>query len=201
MIEEEAQGTLSETQRAYFEHVVAGAARMRSLINDLLAYSQVGRDDQKRSLVSMSAVVAWAIENLGISMEEAEATIQVEDPLPRVWGDFAQLGQVIQNLLGNSLKYRKPEEPIHVRIRSEQGTADDCVIAIEDNGIGIAPEYHEKIFAPFKRLHGPEIPGTGIGLAVCRRIIETHEGSIWLESTVGAGSTFYLRLPCGPRPS
>lgn len=200
LIEQEARDRLTDVEREYFEHVIAGANRMRLLINDLLAYSQVGREDQKKSLVSLSAIVSWAIDNLGPSVKQASATIHIREPLPKVWGDFAQLGQVIQNLLSNALKYRKPNQPLQIEIWSEERPEGACVIGVKDNGVGIAPDYHERIFVPFKRLHGPEIPGTGIGLAVCRRIVDAHQGRLWVESDVDGGAAFFVQLPCEARP-
>ena len=195
LIEQEADDRLTEAEKGYFVHVREGAARMRSLINDLLAYSQVGRQNMAKGVVDMTAVVSWAIENLAGQAVEAGATVHAREPLPKVWGDFAQLGQVIQNLLSNAIKYRVPEKPLIVEVGSQETPGPQCVIWVRDNGIGIAAEYHEKIFAPFKRLHGPDVPGTGIGLAVCRRIVDAHGGRIWVESEPGRGSTFFLSLP------
>lgn len=198
LIEQEAKDRLTEAEKGYFAHVVAGANRMRSLINDLLAYSQVGRKNLSKSTVDMTAVVAWAIENLAGQAAEAGAVVRTDEVMPKVWGDFAQLGQVVQNLLSNAIKYRRPGVPLVVEVRAVETAGPQCVIAVRDNGPGIAAEYQEKIFAPFKRLHGPDIPGTGIGLAVCRRIVDAHGGRIWVESEPGKGSTFFISLPRAP---
>lgn len=199
LIAQEAEGRLTEAEKGYFDHVVAGANRMRSLINDLLSYSQVGRKDMPKATVDMTAVVAWAIENLAGQAAEAGVEVRTAERLPKVWGNFAQLGQVIQNLLSNAIKYRVPDKPLVVEVGTRETHGPQCVISVRDNGIGIAAEYHEKIFAPFKRLHGPDVPGTGIGLALCRRIVDMHGGRIWVESEPGRGSTFFLRLPPSPQ--
>jgi light-regulated signal transduction histidine kinase (bacteriophytochrome) len=198
LLEREAKDRLTETDKGYIAHIMSGARRMQNLVDDLLAYSRVGREKQTKGVVAMSAVVAWAIGDLQKQVNETGATVHVEDGLPKVWGDFAQLGQVIRNLLSNAMKFRRPDLAAEIQISglSEHGAGpDQCVIRVRDNGIGIAPEYHERIFAPFKRLHGQEIPGTGMGLAVSRRILNMHDGVIWVESEPDRGSTFCLRLP------
>ena len=199
LIEQEAQSHLTDAEKGYLAHVVTGTGKMRSLINDLLVYSRVGRTNMIKGRIDMTAVVAWAIETLHTEVSESGAKIHVAEPLPKAWGDFAQLGQVIQNLLSNAIKYRRKQVPLAIEIAGENCDGNECVIRVRDNGSGIAPEYYEKAFAPFKRLHGQDIPGTGIGLAVCRRIMEAHGGKIWLESKPDEGSTFLLRLPTAPK--
>jgi len=196
LLEREAQTRLTETDKGYIAHVMSGAQRMRNLIDDLLAYSRVGREKQTKGAVSMPAVVAWAIGDIQKQVKETGATVHIEDGLPRVWGDFAQLGQVIRNLLSNAIKFRRQGLAPEIHISGQGAGPEHCVIRVRDNGIGIAPEYYERIFTPFKRLHGPEIPGTGMGLAVSRRIMNLHGGAIWVESEPDGGSIFFLRLPC-----
>jgi light-regulated signal transduction histidine kinase (bacteriophytochrome) len=119
--------------------------------------------------------------------------------MPSVWAEKPGMVHVFQNLIGNAIKYRKPEEPLVVRITAEQRTDEEWLIKVQDNGVGINRAYWDTIFVPFKRLHGREVPGTGIGLALCRRIIEAQGGHIWLDSTFGEGSTFFFTLPAVPR--
>jgi light-regulated signal transduction histidine kinase (bacteriophytochrome) len=195
LLNQEAQHRLNETERGYIAHVVAGANRMQHLIDDLLAYSRINSEKLTRGPVAISALVAWAIADLGNEVSDAGAAIEVPDRLPKVWGDFDQLGKVMRNLLSNAIKFRKPDMPPEIGIGVEQSGPAECVIRVCDNGIGIPSEYREKIFAPFKRLHGQQIPGTGMGLALCRRIVSLHDGAIWVESEVDRGSTFCIRLP------
>jgi light-regulated signal transduction histidine kinase (bacteriophytochrome) len=162
-------------------------------LKDLLAYSQAGRADRTTFEPTSSAnVLQWAIMNVDQLAKESGARITY-DPLPMVDADQTQLSQVFQNLLGNAIKYRSEETPmIHV---SAHRVDDRYEFAVADNGIGIPAEHHERIFGVFKRLHGKEVPGTGIGLAICRKIIESHGGSIWVESETGAGATIKFTLP------
>ncbi|HEY1337662.1 MAG TPA: ATP-binding protein [Bryobacteraceae bacterium] len=183
---------LTEAQRTYIGHIVNGTGRMRVLIRDLLAYSQVGREGRPEVAVDLRKAVDWAVANLREQIDEADAKVEIAKNLPSVWGDFAHVGLVCQNLLSNSLKYRKPDEPLVVRIEAESSSPGEWIIAVKDNGAGIEPKFHDQIFAPFKRLHGAEIPGTGIGLALCRRIMEAHGGRIWVQSERGKGATFRL---------
>lgn len=187
---------LSEEEREYLKFIADGTGRMRALIGDLLEYSQVGHKPDSPQPVDLNNVLSWGLDNLrdGILHSGAQVT---SDPLPKVMGDEGQLGQVFQNLIGNAIKYARPDvtPTIHVKVdRGEQ----ECIVRITDNGIGISPSHRELIFSPFKRLHGREIPGTGIGLAVCRKVIEAHGGTIWVDSVPGEGSTFSFSLPCAP---
>ncbi len=185
----------TEEETMYFQHVLDGAERMRHLINDVLAYSQVGRDHrEKRGNVELEKAVGWAIENLGERIRETEARIIV-NPLPQVDGEFMQLANLFQNLISNSIKYRRPDVSLTIEISAMQSSPSEWTIQVRDNGIGIAPQYHEQVFVPFKRLHGRNIPGTGIGLALCKRIVEMHNGRIWLQSEEEQGATFNLTLP------
>ncbi len=198
LLERTATPKLNDTEKEYLQYIVDGSKRMRVLIDDLLTYSQVGRDSTFATAVDMNAVLAWALENLRESILYSKAVV-TSDPLPSVKGDEAQLGHVIQNLIGNAIKYARPDvaPAIHLHV-SRKGS--ESVICIQDNGIGIEDPYLQIIFSPFKRLHGKEIPGTGIGLAVCRRIVEAHRGRIWAESTPGEGTTFCFSLPASELP-
>jgi two-component system, sensor histidine kinase and response regulator len=173
--------------------LMAGAAeRMHALVRDILLFASVGRGEVQVQEVALNEAVSWAMVNVGESMKAAGAQLTV-DELPVIWGDRTDLARLFQNLLGNSLKYRSDQPPaIHIGVRSR--SASECTIYVRDNGIGIDPRYHDRIFAPFNRLHGYEVPGSGIGLALCRRIVERSGGRIWVESDAGAGATFLFTL-------
>ena len=167
---------------------------MQTLVHDLLAYSRVGTQGMKMEPVELEGVLRQAKENLRASLLERRAII-TQDPLPTVSGDAGRLGQVFQNLIGNALKFAKPEQVPAVHVGAIQAD-EDWIISVRDNGIGFEPEYAERIFVIFQRLHQiGTYPGTGIGLAICKRIIEAHGGRIWAESTLGEGSTFSFTLP------
>lgn len=185
--------TLDAEGREFMGYVTDSVHRMDGLLSDLLAYShQLNVRHQVMSKVDTEAVLEGVLMNLSSSIQESSTAI-THDPLPEVESDFGQLGQVFQNLISNSIKYRGPEAP-RVHISAEDG-GDEWLFAFADNGIGIEPRYHEQIFGIFKRLHGREVPGTGIGLALCKRIIERHGGRIWVESEAGKGATFKFTLP------
>ena len=197
LIERDIKDQLNDQQKSYFKRVIDGSMRMQALINDLLADSQVGRDGRRHSIVELGSVVSEAVSNLAEQFKEAGATIQIPQPLPSVWGDFTNLVSLFHNLLSNCLKYRSPDRPLVVQIVAEKGPAEEWTIRVADNGIGIAEKYQQYIFEPFKRLHGSGIAGTGIGLALCKRIVKMSGGRIWVESTVGEGATFCFTLKAG----
>ncbi|MGH9619930.1 MAG: sensor histidine kinase [Bryobacteraceae bacterium] len=196
LLERTAATKLSAREREYLTMIADGGRRMRGLIDDLLAYSQVGREPDSVEMVDLNAVLSSTLENLHETIAASGAVVTA-DWLPTIDGNEAQLGHVLQNLIGNAIKYSRPGTPpaIHLTASQEDG---EWLIAVRDQGIGIEKEYFSQIFTPFKRLHGRSIPGTGIGLAICRRVIEAHRGKIWLESTVGEGSTFYFTVPVSP---
>ncbi|MBZ5600825.1 MAG: DUF4118 domain-containing protein [Acidobacteriia bacterium] len=174
--------------------IVDGVRRMETLVRDLLSYSHVihGADKDEAEEVAVRDAVEDATANLAALIRETGATIHCES-LPVLVCDRLEITQVLQNLLSNALKYRGDAPP---RIEIGSGmNAGESLIWVRDNGIGIKPDYHETIFHPFKRLHGREYPGTGIGLALCRRIVERAGGRIWLESEAGSGTTFFFTLP------
>jgi light-regulated signal transduction histidine kinase (bacteriophytochrome) len=177
----------------FMHFTVDGAARMKQLIEDLLAYSRVGTKGKELVPVSLEAPLKRALTNLRTAIEESGATVSA-DALPTVEADEVQLAQVFQNLIGNALKFRGKAAPrIHVGAAEQAG---EWQISIADNGIGIEPQYFERIFMLFQRLHAMgEYPGTGIGLAICKKVAERHGGRIWVSSTPGAGSTFHFTLP------
>ncbi|MCC7377497.1 MAG: PAS domain S-box protein [Verrucomicrobiales bacterium] len=175
------------------QHAVEGAQRMRSLIEDLLTFSRVRSHGSGLAPVPLAKACQMAIDNLAVAIRESGASITV-DSLPDVNGDLTQMSQLFQNLLANAIKFRGAEPPkIHVTASTD---AADWTVRVSDNGIGIESEYFDRIFVIFQRLHTrTQYPGTGIGLAVCKRIVERHGGKIGLESRIGEGSTFFFTLP------
>jgi two-component system sensor histidine kinase/response regulator len=187
------QGKLDAEADEFIGFAVDGAKRMQALINDLLAYSRLGTKAKPFAPSDCGALVDTAVSNLRVSIEESGARV-THGPLPVVMGDATQLAQLFQNLVGNAIKFRGAEPP-QVHIEAELQECDWC-FAVRDNGIGIAPEYFERIFVMFQRLHGRrEYPGTGIGLALCKKIVERHGGHIWVESTLSTGSVFRFTIP------
>jgi PAS domain S-box-containing protein len=193
------RGRLDAQADQYIDLAVQGAERMRALIRDLLAYSRVARGGIDRQPTDCETVFRNSLAGLQGCLEETAATI-THDPLPEVLADAARLEQVFQNLLGNALKYHGPQPPrVHVSVRRRAG---EHVFAVRDNGIGIDPRHASRIFEVFERLHAKhEYPGTGIGLAICKRIVERHGGRIWVESEPGKGSTFFFTIPTGEAAS
>jgi signal transduction histidine kinase len=189
-------GRLDAKADEYIEHAVDGAKRMQELINDLLAFSRVGRAAQHREPVSCAVLLAQAWANLAADVRRTQATIEVGE-LPVVLGEASLLTAVFQNLINNALKFRADEPPrVTVSARRDGGF---WLFSFGDNGIGIEPEYAERIFVIFQRLHDKATyPGTGIGLAMVRKIIEYHGGRIWLDTTITAGARFWFTLPALP---
>lgn len=186
-------GRLDKDADEYIAFAVDGAKRMQGLIQDLLAYSRVGTQGTDLAPTDCEAVLARTLKTLELAAQEAVAMI-THDPLPTVMADETQLGQLFQNLIGNAIKYRNGSAPrIHVSCKPESG---HWQFSVHDNGIGIDPQYAERVFVIFQRLHTrDEYEGTGIGLAVCKKIVERQGGKIWLDSQPGHGSTFYFTLP------
>lgn len=195
---------LSDQGRAYAATAADGAARMGQLIRDLLEYSRVGTRGEDLTPQDTNAVVAEALDNLSISAEEAAAVVSVQPDAPPVLGDRGQLVRLVQNLVGNALKYRAPDRAplIDITWTTEGRAGEEMVrVSVRDNGIGIDPADHDRIFQIFQRLHGrDEYEGTGIGLAVCRRIVERHGGRLWVDSAPGGGSAFHASLPRASAP-
>jgi signal transduction histidine kinase len=193
LLAERYQGKLDANADKYIHYAVDGALRMQTLVQDLLAFSRVGRQGHDLKVIEIGAIVKIAMKNLQAAIEESGAKI-VCGLLPSVVADGSQLVQVFQNLVGNAIKFRGPEPPV-IRVTAEQ-QGQDWVLSIADNGIGIAPEHSELVFVIFKCLHArAEYSGSGIGLAICKKIIEQHGGRIWVESQPGKGATFKFTLP------
>lgn len=192
LLERRYKETLGEEGREFVAYAVDGATRMQALINDLLNYSRIGRDDRRLALVEATSVFERAKVNLHTAIDESGATVTA-GPLPAVMAAESELTRVFQNLIGNAIKFRGARAP-EIRVEAQRQGAES-LFSVRDNGIGIAPEYAERVFAIFQRLHSrEEYAGTGIGLAVCRKIVERHGGRIWLESSPGDGTTFWFTL-------
>jgi light-regulated signal transduction histidine kinase (bacteriophytochrome) len=186
-------GKLDSDADEFIGFAADGAVRMWKLINDLLAYSRVGTAGKELSPTDSEVVLAQSIDDLKVAIEKNGALV-THDPLPTVMADRPQLGQLFQNLIGNAIKFRGNEPPrVHI---SASRNGNGWTFSVRDNGIGIAAEYSERIFIIFQRLHSrEEYAGTGIGLAICKKIVERHGGRIWVKSDVGKGATFYFILP------
>ncbi len=194
LLTESLAGKLDENDQENFDFMIKGATRMQQLINDLLTYSRVQTKAKPMERVDLNEVVEDLGEvELAIPLEEAGGAIEVPEPLPCVYADPSQMHQLMQNLIGNGLKYHREGVPPVITIRGEQ--AGSMVrIEVQDNGIGIEEAYYEKVFGMFQRLHADD-KGTGVGLAVCKSIVERHEGEIGVESMPGEGSMFWFTMP------
>ncbi|MBW4056131.1 MAG: PAS domain S-box protein [Proteobacteria bacterium] len=189
--------TLDEKAESYMAYIVDGATRMSNLINDLLSYSRIMSSTRELAETDCSAVLSKVLRDLELVITESNTEV-VCGPLPIVHADKTQLGQLFQNLIGNAIKYRAAASPVITISAVKRRT--DWLFSVADNGIGIAPEFNERIFAIFQRLHTrAEYPGTGIGLAICQRIVKRHGGRIWVESTIPTGSTFFFTIPLTPK--
>jgi signal transduction histidine kinase len=192
-------GKLDQDADEFMTFAVNGAKRMHVLINDLLSYSRVGTNGKALTQTNCEDILTRTLASLQVAIAENSATI-THDDLPVVLADDTQMGQLFQNLLGNAIKYRGENPPaIHVGCRRDGA---HWLLSVKDNGIGIDPRYSERIFVIFQRLHTrDEYSGTGIGLAICKKIVERHGGKIWMESELGQGTTFYFTLPVAPQES
>jgi light-regulated signal transduction histidine kinase (bacteriophytochrome) len=193
LLERRYKGKLDADADEFIAYALEGAARMRALTNDLLEYSRVGTRGRPFEPTDCVGVIQGVLANLLAAVEESGAVVTY-DGLPTVMADATQLTQLFQNLIGNAIKFRGKEPP-PVRISAER-QGKEWLFSVSDNGIGIAPEYTDRIFNIFQRLHSrSEYPGTGIGLAICKKIVERHGGRIWVESEPGKGSTFHFTIP------
>ncbi|MBI3049765.1 MAG: nitrate- and nitrite sensing domain-containing protein [Acidobacteria bacterium] len=191
------RGKLDQDADEFIGYAVEGVARMRELINDLLAYSRVGRQEPDFKPTDLQVVVDRTLDNLSVAVKENNAAVSCDD-LPTVRGDEVQLRELFQNLIGNALKFRREDQPrIHISAARDEAQRE-WVISVRDNGIGMEREYLERIFLIFQRLHTlRDYPGTGIGLAIAKKIVERHGGRIWAESEPGRGSTLHFTIPDG----
>ena len=195
LLGQEYAGKLGEEADQFIAYSVEGALRIEALLKALLAYWEVTeREQDSFASIDCGAVLAKALLNLQAAIAESGAIV-TSDPLPTVVAEEVMLMQLFQNLISNSIKYRGEETPrIHV---SAERDAEGWLFAVRDNGIGIDPQDADRVFGMFKRLHGSEIPGTGIGLALCKKVVERQGGRIWVESEAGQGATFKFTIPDG----
>lgn len=197
MIARRYRGKLDADADEFIGYAVDGATRMQNLIRDLLSYSRLTTQGSPLEITEAKAACESAIKNLQKAIEERNGTVNV-GPLPAVRADATQLTQLFQNLVGNGLKYCDKSKPV-IQI-SAKPNGDEWIFSVQDNGIGIDPKYFERIFQMFQRLHTrEEYPGTGIGLALCRKIVDRHGGRIWVESEAGHGATFLFTIPKNER--
>lgn len=196
LLVEECADALSESGREYVARMSSAATRMQALIDDLLTLARTSTSATRATRVGLQAVVRDALLDLDVALSESGAAVEVGD-LPAVHADPVQMRQLFQNLLANAIKFRRPGVPPRVVVSARSaGTPAVAEVTVSDNGIGFDDRHIEQIFAPFQRLHGRhEYGGNGIGLAVCRRIVERHRGAIRAHSVVGEGSTFVVTLP------
>ncbi len=193
LLQDEYMDKLGDKGNEYIRQAISSSQRMKTLITDLLEYSKVDKSKRILQRVNFAVIFKNAVKNLSQAIHENNAVI-TSNSLPEVDGNSSQLIQLMQNLIGNAIKYRSKDQPkIHVEANH---TNNEWVFSIRDNGIGIAPEYKESIFEIFYRLHSMDkYSGTGIGLAISKKIIEQHKGRLWVESVPAKGSTFYFTLP------
>lgn len=189
---------LDEDAKDFIGFAVEGVSLMQTLIDDVLAYSKVDSQGSQFELTEVAVSLEQAITNLQKRIRESKAKIIIQDSLPTIMADQTQLMQLFQNLIGNAIKFRSVEIP-EIEIKAER-QEDEWLFSVTDNAIGIDPQFSDRIFVIFQRLHTrDEYPGTGMGLAICKKIIECHRGRIWVESELGQGSTFYFTIPVGGR--
>lgn len=195
LLERQYGDQLDDTGRQYVAYAEEGAQRMHQLIGDLLAYSRVGTRGARLVRVDMRAIVTTVLKDF---RDEPEAVVDVGD-LPIITGDPSQLHQLLQNLIANGIKFSQPGRPPHITIRAEPAGSDAWLFSVSDQGIGVDMEHAARVFEVFQRLHRrDEYEGAGIGLAICKRIVERHGGRIWVESKPGRGATFYFTVPGEP---
>ena len=186
-------GQFDSEASVFVGNIVDGTTRMRDLLADLLAYTEIrGRDEEPLEVIDLNVVIENVQQNLKASIDESGAVL-TNDPLPLLHAHRAHFQSLFQNLIGNAIKYRSAQPPrIHISVQQVDG---ELRFTVSDNGIGIPAEYHKHIFEVFRRLHSRKIPGTGVGLAICQRIVEPYGGRIWVESQAGQGATFFFTLP------
>ncbi len=195
ILEDQVSEHLDEKNTKYLNNIRNAAKHMRTLISDLLEYSRMSNESHKFEKTPIKSIIQMAIDNLIDTIERRNATLEIDKSMPEITGNPVQLVSLFQNLIGNALKYTDKDVEPHIELYAEK-REHDWIFSIKDNGIGIEQQYVEQIFAPFKRLHtSDEYSGTGIGLSMCKRIVEQHGGQIWVSSPRQEGSIFYFTLP------
>jgi len=194
LLAKQSREKLDESANQFIDVIVNGARTMEQLIKDLLSFAQIGEGALNLTEVDMNAILAGVRVTLEPLIHEKSADVTSRQ-LPTVRGDALQLMQLLQNLIGNALKYSRPGVKPRIEVGVEERSAKQYKVYVRDNGIGIAAADGERIFSPLRRLHGADVPGTGMGLAICKKIVERHGGTIWVESEPGQGSVFYFTLP------
>ena len=200
LLQERSPEALDERARRYIDYACEGADRMRQLIEDLLSYARLDKSDKRAEPVALEDILADAIANLSANIKDTKAEVTVAiDHAPLVMGDSARLTRLFQNLIANAIKFKRPGAIAHVKVTFKDGDLADAhdkwIVSIEDQGIGIHPDHHEMLFNLFQRLNTrDEFEGSGIGLAVSKKIADQHGGRVWFESTYGEGSIFYVAL-------
>ena len=198
LLQQDVEGQLNEQAQRDIDFIIDAASRMRNLVQALLALSRAGRSAMQPELLDIDECVDRALDALEVRLRETGAEIE-RDPLPQIIGDRTMITQLYQNLLSNAMKFIDQESPL-IRVTAES-KGEDLILGVKDNGIGIKKEFFDKIFQPMKRLHGrSEYEGSGIGLAVCRKTVQRHAGTIWVESEPGAGAHFKFTLNAGLAP-
>lgn len=194
IIQDRLGGSLDETTSQSMFFAMDGAGRMQAMISDLLTFCRAGRKADGFLPTDMEAVLAVVLDNLAAAIADAGAVVE-HDPLPTVKAEQSQMIQLLQNLVGNAIKYQPAGQAARIQVAAARDH-DGWLLSVRDNGIGIRPEHLDRVFMIFQRLHSrDQYPGTGIGLALCKRIVEFHGGRIWVESEPGKGSTFLFTLP------
>lgn len=196
LLERELGAAISDDAKEFLGFIRDGAKRMDRLVVDLLEYSRVGRNCAPFSPVATATTAQDAVANLNAALQESGGAVAISPDLPTVRGDESELLRLFQNLIGNAIKYRHPERPPQIAVTAE-AQDDHLLFSVADNGIGVAPQHFERIFGIFQRLHGPAdgVEGTGVGLALCKKIVEHHGGRIWVESAPSEGCVFRFTLP------
>ncbi len=195
LIEEQRAEQLAGDERAILEHVHASGDRLRHLLQSFLSYCQLGRSHANSGPVDLRIAALSASQTLRPRVQATGAAIQIPGLFPVVHGDFAELQQVFEQLISNALDYRQPGSVPAVTVAAERAGPEEWTVSVEDNGPGVPAQHQALIFLPFKRLHGREIPGSGMGLAIAKRIVEAHGGRIWVESGKKGGARFCFALP------
>jgi len=196
LLAQEYSGRLDEEADEYIAFIVDGTRRMKTLINDLLDYSRVGVHSADRRRVQSGTVINQVLDGLAAQILETYAIVDVPARMPTVSVDRTQFSQLMQNLFANALKFRPPDGSPHIMVRAARDEGDVWHFVVSDNGIGVEPRHRERIFEMFQRLNDREsYPGSGIGLATCKRIIDNHGGRIWVEDSPLGGAAFHFTLP------